>query len=75
MRIGDYEFPDSCPDNCPDLHYMETFDQGNNCTRCPIFNCREIPYNGGKVSMLRPEQYPEELAKAWYEWFKKNKVF
>jgi hypothetical protein len=67
MKIGEYEFPDNCPKKCPDLHYMETIDQGAMCIRCPIFNCTG-PEN---IRLMRPEDYRLEWAKEWHEWFRK----
>lgn len=68
MVIGGQEFPDECPKNCPGHDIL--FDQGGLCSRCPIFNCREFEYEGTKVRMLNPEDFPEEIAKAWHDWFK-----
>jgi hypothetical protein len=70
MKIAGLDFPDNCPENCPDIKNWERFEQGNTCSRCPIFNCREFEYMGGKARMLEPEQYPEDIAKAWHKWFK-----
>jgi len=61
MKIGEYEFPDSCFLGCPELH--TPFDQGNACSRCPIFNCT------GDIKLLEPEDYNPLAAKGYYEWF------
>jgi len=64
-----YEFPDKCPNDCP--HKGEALMQGGYCHRCPIFNCRPfIGPDGDEISLLRPEDYREDWAKVWYEWFK-----
>ena len=70
MKIGGYEFPDSCPEECPDKHYMDNFDQGIMCVRCPIFNCS----GPEDIRLLRPEDYNVEWAKEWHRWFKENGV-
>ena len=69
-----YEIPDSCPTVCPFL--KESFYQGNMCTRCPVFNCRgfedssEYADDDGKFRLLKPEDYREDWAEIWFEWFK-----
>jgi hypothetical protein len=66
MRIGEYEFPDSCPKNCPDRPHMECFDMSSLCFRCPIFNCA----GDDGTRMMRPEDYDLDMAEVWYKWFK-----
>jgi hypothetical protein len=70
MRIGEYEFPDSCPENCPDRQYMERFDMSSMCFRCPVLNCS----GPEEIRMMRPEDYDLDMAEGWYEWFKENGV-
>lgn len=66
MRIAGFDFPNKCPENCPDRICLERFDQGNSCSRCPIFNCA----GDEGTRMLNPDK----LAEAWYEWFVENGV-
>ena len=57
------EFPDNCPRGCPERG--KVFSQGDICSRCPIFNCGGDP----EYTLLRPEEYREDWAKVWKEWF------
>lgn len=49
------EFPDKCPQECPARN--ETFDQGNICSRCPILNCKKVPYPGTPKNSTNPEDF------------------
>ena len=46
------------------------------CTSCPIFNCRKIKVDDeygdkdGMFCLIEPEDYREDWAKIWSEWFK-----
>jgi hypothetical protein len=71
MKIGrnlQYEVPDKCPNNCP---FISPFEQGNTCSRCPIFVCSKFNYEGTEVSMLNPEDYDNKTAECWELLFKK----
>ena len=69
-----YEIPDTCPVDC--IGKSEVFSQGGLCTRCPIFNCRKVETNDeyadkdGMFCLIKPEDYREDWAKVWSEWFK-----
>jgi hypothetical protein len=63
ITIGGEEFPDTCPDNCPQKG--QPLSQGDICHRCPIFNCT------GKDPLLSPEDYRSDIAKDYKEWFDK----
>ena len=60
-----YEIPDMCPKDCKFIN--KPFSQGSTCTRCPIFNCRS------KFRLIEPEDFREDWAKDWYEFFKTGK--
>lgn len=64
--IDGLEFPDKCPDVCPDKHFFGS--QNSLCIRCPIFNCQDTPFG----PMIEPEHYNKEWAKEWHQWFKEN---
>jgi len=66
---GKYEVPDRCPTNCPDRG--RPFDMCSPCFRCPILNChQEFDEDGNEVTLVPPEDFHEELAKEWHEFFK-----
>jgi hypothetical protein len=73
MVIAGIEFPDKCPTDCPEKG--KPFDQGDACTRCPIFNCTPFDYPDPdtdevyKMSMVEPDEYREDWAKEWKKWF------
>ena len=50
MLIAGFEFSDECPDECP--MYGILFDQGNLCTRCPLFNCGDEDFK-----LIEPDDY------------------
>lgn len=63
---GKYQVPDECPGDCPD--WGCPYGQNSLCFRCPILNCKPFEALGGEP-LLRPEDYREEWAKAFQEWF------
>jgi len=68
MIIGGYEFSEKCPENCPGRD--EPFSQGGLCSRCPIFNCVPvIDEDGFLFSLLQPDEYREDWAREWKNWF------
>jgi hypothetical protein len=70
MQIGPFTFPDSCPENCPGIPYMERFDMSTYCFRCPVFNCA----GDEGTRMMKPEDYNLEMAEVWYNWFKEQGI-
>jgi hypothetical protein len=69
-----YEVPDHCPETCS--LKSKAFDQGDICCRCPVFSCEKFPvreedrkYYGDYIQMLPPENYREDWAEVWAEWF------
>ena len=64
MKIGGQLLPAKCPTDCPGK--TEAIWQGGLCHRCPVFNC--VPDEEG-FSLLPPEDYRSDWAKAWQEWF------
>jgi len=70
--IGGYEFDKECPKECPG--HGEHLEQGGLCHRCPIFNCLPIPGSVDDFVLLRPDEYRNDWAKAWKEWFDKGMV-
>jgi hypothetical protein len=73
---GKYEIPDECPDKCA----IKEEGQGGYCHRCPIFNCSFIndhdEYTGARIRyrILEPEDYREDWAKEWWEFFEGGKI-
>ena len=68
MKIGSklqFDFPDKCPENCK--FKDELFYQGSICCRCPLFNC------GGEYRLIEPEEYRDDWAEEWQEFFKSGK--
>jgi hypothetical protein len=68
MKIGNKEFPNSCPDNCPFNSDLSHFGQNSICIRCPVFVCT------GSSPILEPEGYREDWAIAWKQWFDSGMV-
>lgn len=71
MKIGKYEFPDKCPDDCKLMHSFIYQGQGCMCHRCPVFNCTTCP--GDEFRMMRPDEYRLDWAAEWYEFFRSGK--
>ena len=73
-----YEVPDFCPLRC--WGQRRPFAQGDLCTRCPIFNCRKVEVEAeyadenGMFCLINPENYREDWAKIWSEWFKGSMI-
>jgi len=69
MIVAGIEFPDNCPENCPEK--KRPFFQGNVCSRCPIFSCKEgpSPYDGTKWRLVEPDEYREDWAIEFKKWF------
>jgi|WetSurSiteA1Bulk_404760.scaffolds.fasta_scaffold11409_8 hypothetical protein len=74
MKIGPYEFPDKCPENCAFNNDPVALSQGGVCHRCPIMNC--IPFdtgNGIMACLVDPSEYRSDWALEWHEFFKTGK--
>lgn len=75
LIVEKYEVPDTCPDICFGKR-EGIFFQGCLCSRCPIFNCRKIKTNDeyadkdGFFCMIEADDFREDWAKVWSEWFK-----
>ncbi len=72
MKIGSslqYEVPDNCK-GC--LLRPESFDQGNICFRCPVFNCRVTTIEGEDFRLVNPEDFRDDWAKEWERAFKEK---
>lgn len=67
MQIGNFEFPDKCPDNCLFANDLMTYGQNSICIRCPILNC------AGDDRALEPSDYRLDWAREWFEFFKTGK--
>lgn len=67
--IGDYEFPDKCfGEAC--IEFSKPFEQGDVCSRCPIFNCGEFATSEyGIIRLLDPHQYDLDMAEWYYKHF------
>ncbi len=63
IAIPEVEIPDECPKDCVYKKDLVKFGQDAECFRCPIFNC------GGKLPMLRPDQYRYNWAIEWKKFF------
>lgn len=67
-----YVVPDDCPIAC--IGRKEKFSQGGICFRCPILNCKTIVIRNEEgyyeeVNVLPPNDYREDWARIWSEWF------
>lgn len=73
MKIGSelqFEVPDHCPENCPFLEDKKQFSQGCTCSRCPIINCTPFDYEGQMICMIDPEDFRDDWAREWEDFFK-----
>ena len=72
MKISkrEYEIPDNCPEDCLYKNNMINFGQSSICIRCPVFNCKK---DVDGFCLLEPEEYRDDWAKEWYEFFKTGK--
>ena len=62
MKIGNHEFPDACPNNCP--FESDNFEQDGYCHRCPVLHC------SGAEPLLPPESYRTDWVDEWARFFK-----
>lgn len=69
MKIGPYEFPDSCPKDCEFLS-SRWKGQGGMCHRCPVMNCSSFDYEGEVLCLVNPEHYRLDWAKEWDKFFR-----
>ncbi len=69
-----YEVPDFCPTKC--WGKERPFSQGDLCVHCPIFNCRKVEApeeyadQDGMFCLIAAENFREDWAQVWSEWFK-----
>ena len=78
MKIGSklqFEVPDNC-DRChlkPE-NFLESFSQGDICSRCPIFNCKFMDdiETDEYWCLINPEEYRDDWAKEWEKCFKEK---
>jgi len=69
---GKYEVPDDCPKDCK---FTGCISQGDWCHQCPVFNCAPTEdEDGGEFYLCRPEDYREDWAAEWEEFFKTGKT-
>lgn len=73
MKIGPYELPDKCPEDCPCRGDSWAISQGGMCHRCPVLNCTPVEYEGEMVCLVDPEDYRVDWAAEWVEFFKSGK--
>ena len=66
MQIGEFTFPDKCPDDCIFIEDFKNHGQNSVCARCPVFNCQEFEYEGTMTSMLEPNDYRSDWAAEFY---------
>jgi hypothetical protein len=74
MKIGSYEMPDACPDDCTFRNDVDAFSQGSMCYRCPIINCIPFEYDGKKFTLVDADVYRLDWAAEWDEFFRTGKV-
>lgn len=74
MKIGEnlqFEVPDKCPENCEFKDDIRNYGQSAMCIRCPILNCVPIKdEEGEEFCLIEPEDYRNDWAKEWQEFFK-----
>jgi len=72
MRIGEFDFPDKCPEGCPFEESFMKWGQSAICGRCPVFVCAPCTDDdtGEAFCLVKPEDYRLDWAKAWFEWFR-----
>ena len=61
------EIPDECPKSCSGK--LDSFDQGSLCTRCPVFCCTPVMFDGENLCLIAPEDYRLDWAIEWKKWF------
>lgn len=66
LIAGEYEVPDSCPENCGFVGDIERYGQGSVCMQCPVFCCT----GGDPLPLVDPMGYRKDWAKSWCEFFK-----
>jgi len=69
MKIGEFEFPDKCSENCPFLGDIGRNGQNSICGRCPVFCCTPVEYEGEMICMIDPADYREDWAEEWAKFF------
>lgn len=68
------EVPDDCGDFCPVFrrygYRYPLQQQGDNCYRCPIMNCRATEDG---TRLMEPSHYRADLAESYTRWWAGNK--
>ncbi len=64
-----YDVPDKCPRSCPFINDFRIYGQNAVCCYCPVFLCRK-PGPGTESNIIPPEDYREDWAGQWSEWFR-----
>ena len=69
-----YEVPDKCIDDCK--LKPKFLDQSAICSRCPLFICIQLDSDpeGIYTPCVNPENFREDWAIEWQEFFKTGKV-
>ena len=65
-----YEVPDKCPENCIFINDFAIYGQNAVCNYCPVFLCRESIRDNERASIVKPENYRQDWASEWSQWFK-----
>lgn len=74
MKIGSYELPDACPDNCLFRDEVNAFSQGSMCYHCPVINCTPFEYEGKRFTLVDVTEFRLDWAAEWDEFFRTGKV-
>lgn len=72
MKIGPYEFPDTCPEDCEFRGFGSDM-QGGMCHRCPVLNCTPFNYEGEELCLVDVTDFRLDWAKEWDEFFRTGK--
>lgn len=67
MYVGDFKFPDECPEDCAYRGSFRARGQSALCGRCPIFNC--VP-DGDGFCPLEVDDYRLDWAAEWDQFFR-----
>jgi hypothetical protein len=71
MHVGDHEFPDNCPPDCPFDEDLLKNGQSSICGRCPVFCCTPVrDPDGFEFCLVEPGDYRPDWAAEWAEFFR-----
>jgi len=81
MKIGEYELPDKCPENCSHKKDLESVGQDSICMDCPVWICGKEWPDKNKTGTDEPIAQISEIdlvenaawLKEWSEFFKTGK--